>query len=663
MQKDILEQIKQFAKENSVKPISDEEIERLVSETEKNLGRELTGYGKTDKPHQQFYSDEAIHRDYVCNERVGSRAIKECKKRRNRVAYVIGEKQITYGELEENIISVAYKLKEIGIKKGDFITMAALSTPEAIYVFFAASLIGAITRPIDPISSPNSIKANILTTNSKVLITNDINFLKLKDISEGTNLESIIALPIEDAFSSKLTPEGIIFKTISKLSKKAISLSKNKWIKWSDFINNIPQHELNIESIEEPYEAESIVSVLSTSGSTGEPRGVCLTDENFILSVEKQMYSGFDVNDNETMYNPMPTCSSYFWQDILLAIMYGVPTTLEPLFNAKRSAKAIMNADCSIVLTGPIIIEQLTEYIEKSKEKETMHRQAKHIVSGGDLLSLTTETKGNRALLKINPKLKVENALGTSETTGPAFNPNGIIADSRAYSLGSVGLILPGDEYGIFSYDGEDGTRNIHEPDYDIGLKYYEVGEICFSAQNKNVFKEYFKDQSETAATLVRHNDGTIWYHTGDLGYMDPAGFQYCSGRKSGLIVRDGHKIWSPKIERIVSSFQEVEDCAVIGVEDTREKEVPVLFIKYKENISEDDKKNIKTSINKKIEEELDYMHIPLYIWEVKKIPRNIMLKKKIAELKELHTTLVEQESNQPKKFEIKRMIKKIIHS
>ncbi|MDE5889091.1 MAG: acyl--CoA ligase, partial [Bacilli bacterium] len=587
MQKDILEQIKQLAKENSVKPINDEEIEQLVLETEENLGRELTGYGKLDKPHQQFYYDEAINREYICNERIGSRVIKECQKRRTKIAYVLGERKITYGELEENIISVAYKLKELGIKKGDFITMAALSTPEAIYVFFATSLIGAITRPIDPISSPNSIKANILTTNSKILITNDINFLKLKDITKGTNLESIIALPIEDAFSSKLSPEGVIFKTISKLSKKAISSQKNKWIKWADFLSNIPKDKLNLESIEEPYEEESIVSVLSTSGSTGEPRGVCLTDGNFILSVEKQMNSGFDVSHDENMYNPMPTCSSYFWQDILLAIMYGVPTTLEPLFNAKKSAKAIMNADCSIVLAGPIIIEQLTEYINKTKTTEIISKKIKHVVSGGDLLSLITETKGNQALSKIKPTLKVENALGTSETTGPAFNPNGIIADSRAYSIGSVGLILPGDEYSIFAYDSEDDTRNIYEPGYDIGLKYYEVGEICFSAQNKNVFKEYFKNQSATAATLVRHNDGTIWYHTGDLGYMDPAGFQYCSGRKSGLIVRDGHKIWSSKIERIVCLFEEVEDCAIIGVEDLREKEVPVLFIQYKENISE----------------------------------------------------------------------------
>lgn len=659
MQKDTLEKIKQLAKENSIKPISDEEIEQIISETESNLGREITGYGKTDKPHQQFYSEEALNREYICHERIGARVLKEAKKRRNKIAYIIGEKNITYGELEENILLVAYKLKELGIKKGDFITMATLSTPEAIYIFFAASLIGAITRPIDPISSPNVIKGNLITTNSKMLITNDFNFMKLKDISNETNVETIVALPIDDAFPKKATPISIIFKTISRLSRNAISISKKSWIRWSDFINDKPNDKLSLESLEEPYEEDAIVSILSTSGSTGEPRGVCLTDSNFILSVEKQMYSGFNVSSNESMYNPMPTCSSYFWQDILLAIMYGVPTNLEPLFNAKTSAEAIMNANCSIILAGPIIIEKLAEYIDKSKGKKLNEKKAKHVVSGGDLLTPEVERKGNKALEKINPILKVENALGTSETTGPAFNPNGIIANPRAYSIGSVGLVLPGDEYGIFAFDGENNTRNIFADGYNEGLLYYEVGEICFSAQNKNVFKEYFKNAEATAATIITHTDGTTWYHTGDLGYMDPAGFQYCSGRKSGLIVRDGHKIWAAKIERIVNQIDEIDECAVAGVNDPREHEIPILFVVYKKGISSEAKNVTLNNIKRRIGEELDSMHIPPYIWEVSYIPKNIMMKTKIKELKEMHEDMLKVQSKENVST-IRKLLKRI---
>ena len=660
MQKEILSQIKALAKENSVKELSDFEIEQLVKKTEEALGYELSGYGKKDKPHQQFYSQEAINKKYVCNERIGMRAVREAKIRRESISFIIGEKKITYGELEENIIASAYKLKELGIQKGDFITMTALSTPEAIYLFFAASLIGAITRPIDPISSINTIKANISITNSKMLITNDINFLKLKNITKNTELKTILALPLDDAIPKKITPKATILKAISNLSKKAIDRTDNNWLNWHNFML-CDKNNLDLNKVSEPYEDDSVVSILSTSGSTGEPRGVCLTDANFILSVEKQMESGFNVNQYESMYNPMPTCSSYFWQDTLLAIMYGVPTTLEPLFNAKESAKLIMNSDCSIILAGPIIIERLSEYIEQADKKELKGKKAKHVVSGGDILLSAVEKRGNSALQKINPTLKVENALGLSETTGPAFNPNGIIANPDAYSEGSVGLVLPGDEYGIFAYDSENDIRNIYDENYNAGLKYYEIGEICFSQENKNVFKEYFKNPEATAATLIRHSDGTIWYHTGDLGYMDPAGFQYCSGRKSGLIVRDGHKIWSSKIEKVVNQFAEIEDCAVIGIEDIKEREVPVLFITYNEDIPEAMKDTITLNIKKKIETELDFMHIPLYIWEVKSIPRNIMLKKKIKDLKDLHIKLLEQEATKEKSFGIKKILKRII--
>ena len=50
-------------------------------------------------------------------------------------------------------------------------------------------------------------------------------------------------------------------------------------------------------------------------------------------------------------------------------------------------------------------------------------------------------------------------------------------------------------------------------------------------------------------------------------------GRQFCLGRKYGLIVRDGHKVWAPKIENIVKSVQGVKDCAIIGVSNKKEKE------------------------------------------------------------------------------------------
>jgi acyl-CoA synthetase (AMP-forming)/AMP-acid ligase II len=191
----------------------------------------------------------------------------------------------------------------------------------------------------------------------------------------------------------------------------------------------------------------------------------------------------------------------------------------------------------------------------------------------GDKFELNLEKRANKILKKCGSNSVIENALGTSETCGPGLNPNGVLKNKDTYYEGSVGVVFPGNEMAIFKFDEENNERNIQDENYNRGVMYYEAGEICYNANNPNVFRGYYNNKKSTEETIITHSDGTKWYHTGDLGYMDPAGHSFCLGRKYGLIVRDGHKVWAPKIENIVKSVQGVKDCAIIGVSNKKEKE------------------------------------------------------------------------------------------
>ena len=270
-------------------------------------------------------------------------------------------------------------------------------------------------------------------------------------------------------------------------------------------------------------------------------------------------------------------------------------------------------------------------------EKILKESNLKHVISGGDILDFPLEQAVNERLQRINSSLRVENALGLSETIAQAFNPNGLLKDQDAYSEGSVGIILPGDEYGVFQFDKENNIRNINNSEYNQGLAYYEIGEICFKASNPNIFQKYYNNEIATNACFITHTDGTVWFHTGDLGYMDPAGFQYCTGRKSGLIVRSGHKVWAPKIERIFKNNKKIKEVKVIGVPDEQEKEVPVIFIVFNEDVQNIEKDRIIKHLTEKILRELDKLHIPKFVWEIEQIPRNAMKKARISELENIH--------------------------
>ena len=100
--------------------------------------------------------------------------------------------------------------------------------------------------------------------------------------------------------------------------------------------------------------------------------------------------------------------------------------------------------------------------------------------------------------------------------------------------MGTAGFNRPRKPSDRFCIE-ENNERNIQDENYNRGVMYYEAGEICYNANNPNVFRGYYNNKKSTEETIITHSDGTKWYHTGDLGYMDPAGHSFCLGRKYGL--------------------------------------------------------------------------------------------------------------------------------
>lgn len=637
---------------NSIRPITREGIVKLVSDTESKLGFSLSGYGLEDRPYRQYFSKEVLDKDFP-RERISKIALEKAESIKDLVAYRC-DRKVTFGELVENSIKFANVLKnDYGIKKGDIVVICTPSVPESIYAFFAINLIGGIVRPIDPTSNKEYIEKCIKESNSKCLITLDLFYSKLKSID---SVDQVVYLPIKGSIPNMSKFEKSIIGLSESASLLKIKSSKNKkWVSFYDAIKKYENSNLKMEDIIEPYEENESVAIFPTSGSTGESKGVVTTNENFLSSLYKQLYSEFDIDSTDSMFNPMPPSSSYFWYDIVLAIVWGVTTSLSPLFNPVNCAKEILNDESTVALVGPLLIQRICDYVKKENEKGRYvdFSKKKHLISGGDLLELSLEKEANEVLRKCGSSAIIENALGTSETCGPAQNPNGVLKNKDTYYEGCVGVVFPGNDVAIFAYDSENNTRCIDDENYNKGLMYYEVGEICYLASNPNVFKEYYNDRKNTDEALITHSDGTKWYHTGDLGYIDPAGHTFCMGRKSGLIVRDGHKVWAPKIENVAKEITGIKDCAVIGIPDEKEKETPACFIVYEDYVNEELKKQINSKLYTDIITKLDMMHAPTFYKELDEIPRNLMMKTKIKDLKCIYFEEIEKEKEKCKKKSI----------
>ena len=128
-------------------------------------------------------------------------------------------------------------------------------------------------------------------------------------------------------------------------------------------------------------------------------------------------------------------------------------------------------------------------------------------------------------------------------------------AAGKNNKLGSVGIPLVNTLVSVF------------EPDTEKELPIGERGELCISGPT--MMKCYYNKPAETAAILRTHEDGRVWVHTGDIGYMDEDGFVYLDSRIKRLIIRhDGFKVFPSMIENVISQHPAVHQCSVVGCTD-----------------------------------------------------------------------------------------------
>lgn len=129
-------------------------------------------------------------------------------------------------------------------------------------------------------------------------------------------------------------------------------------------------------------------------------------------------------------------------------------------------------------------------------------------------------------------------------------------------------------------------TVSVFRPDSFEELGYDEMGEICITGPT--MMLGYLNNPEETARVMRRHPDGTVWIHSGDLGYMDADGFVYIKGRMKRIIIRhDGHKVFPTQLEGIIGGCGKVEACAVVAVRDRERAQgkLPMAFVKLRDSI------------------------------------------------------------------------------
>ena len=503
-----------------------------------------------DAPWAKFYTKEEIN--YPIPDMTMYDEVKQSTKINPlNIAIKYEGKKITYDKLLKKIDVVARGFNSIGIGKGDIVTIVLPNVPEALISLYALNKLGAIANMTHPLSAEEEIKETLISTKSKYLIIYDARYEKIANYIQNLGMKKVIFVSPGDSLN-------IFKRTIYNIKeyKNFIHHPSNQlFINWHRFLRN---SYFKKDFVPKKYGKNTPAVILHSGGTSGKSKNVVLQNRTFIFAAKRERISLNRLVPGDSALAIMPNFHGFGLSLTMhTPLTFGCTSILVPKFNGKKLDTLIKKTKPTVILGVPTLYEAWSNC---NNEPNLDLSYIKYVISGGDLLTASLENKINNYLKEHHSQVGIYQGYGLSEALACVT-----ICCGDYNKSGSVGIPLSGNHIKII----DPATRKI--------VPYGTVGEIV--VQSKALMMGYLNDEVETNNALQIHDDGYIWLHTGDLGYMDKEGFLFCKGRIKRMIITSGYNVYPSHIEEVIESHPAVLQCSVVGVPHPYKQEVPKAFV------------------------------------------------------------------------------------
>ncbi len=511
-------------------------------------------------PWEPFMDSIPMHLDYFDGSMFEA-VQKIAEKYPNNIAFDFMGRSTSYKTLVSRVERCAMALRTIGVRENDRVTIAMPNCPQAIYMFYAINLIGAVANMIHPLSAEKEIEFYLNESKSVTAITLDQFYHKFENIRSNTKVVNIIIASVKDELSKPIR-YGYMLTEGRKIKKIP---SDAPVIRWNDFLM-MSRHCFYDYKVKRNSNDPAVI--LYSGGTTGTNKGIVLSNRNFNALGQQIVAANPMYRVGDKMLAAMPIFHGFGLGVCIHSMLsQGGRCILIPRFTAKSYAKQMLKYRCNFVAGVPTLYEALLRL--PSMEKADLSC-LKGVFSGGDSLSVELKKKLDKFLYDHNAVIQIREGYGTTETvTACCLTP------PKMFKEGSIGIPFP------------DTYIKIVKPDTDEELPYGEEGEILLAGPT--VMQEYAGHPEETAATLRKHEDGLTWVYTGDLGTMDEDGFVYFRGRAKRMIITSGYNVYPGQLENILDAHEYVQMSCVIGVPDPYKMQKVKAFVKLAANVPAND--------------------------------------------------------------------------
>ena len=409
---------------------------------------------------------------------------------------VDGAGSITHAELLREAAVVAAQLHELGLRAGDTVSLVMPNGLHTLRCLLGAMASGLVVNPVNLLSQPEQMRYVLGHSDCKLVITTVEWEARVRE--HLATLDRQVTLQVSDAHAPAPAAGAFDWPAV---------------------------------------EPQAVALLMYTSGTTGQPKGVMLTQANLVANALAIAHEhALTRSDRVLAVLPLFHINA-FAVTMLAPLLSGGSLALPPRFSSGRFWEQVAQAQCTWINLVPTMISFL---LEGEVPPRTTSAALRFCRSASAALP-PEHLRGFEQRFGVG----VIETMGLTETVAPCFsNP----LDATQRKLGSVGR-ASGCEARVIDAQLQpvpDGT----------------TGELAM--RGANVMLGYYKNAEATAASFTP--DG--WLRSGDLGHRDADGFFFVTGRIKELIIKGGENIAPREIDEALLAHPAVLDAAAVGIPD-----------------------------------------------------------------------------------------------
>ena len=471
------------------------------------------------------------------------------------IAYDFMGKKVTYLEFKKQIDQCANALAALGLEKGDRVTISMPTSPPGIICFYAVNKLGAVASMIHPLSTESEIEFYCKVSKSRFALTMDMWLNTFRPAAQRAGVEKLLICKMQDYLPSHL---AVLYWLKAGRKNPAIPNNDPMIVDWKKFVMKKEHPQV----LRADVSADDLAVILYSGGTTGTPKGIMLSNYNFVsegLMCAHWVGMNKDYSDILAM---LPIFHGFgLGVCVNTALSNGGKCVLVPMFEADLAADMIKKRP-NFLIGVPTLFEALNKNRKFNKSDLSCLYAC---FSGADTLPRTVKERFESIVERQGGKgVKLLEGYGLTEAvTAIMAMPMG------EYRENSIGIPFPNMLAKIVKKDTTEEAP--------VG----EEGELCLNGPA--VMMGYLDQPEETDNVLKKHDDGLVWLHSGDIATMDDDGFFYFKLRDKRMIKSSGMNVYPAQVEGQLYKHDAVSECCVIGVPDLEQVERVKAFIVLKD--------------------------------------------------------------------------------